>query len=154
MSTSFRVAYPGRIAAVLLVAGALFAGVACSAAVSGNASSAAPAAPGAEASAPPPATDDGEVAQLTANLRAAITNHDMRRYREFRNTLVAKVGAEAIQAADAVYRQALANLVAARAAHDAKATAEFGSQLRRLCSPTNLTSAIEFCEADLAALGG
>jgi hypothetical protein len=153
MATSFHVAYPGRIAAVLLVAGALFAGVACSAAVSGNASSPAPAAPGAEASAPP-ATDDGEVAQLTANLRAAISNHDMRRYREFRNTLAAKVGAEAIHAADAVYRQALANLVAARAAHDAKATAEFGSQLRRLCSPTNLTSAIEFCEADLAALGG
>jgi hypothetical protein len=96
---------------------------------------------------------DVETQQLTANLRAAIANHDMRMYGQFRKRLTEIIGQDAIRSAHETYRQALANLVAARARHDGKAQASFYAQLRALCSSTNMTSALEFCEKDLAALG-
>ena len=146
MTTTFRVSRPVRFGSALLVLGLAFAGVACSAPRPGNQSSPAAAAPAASA--------DTDVERLTASLRAAMRAHDMRLYHQFRNELSVKLGTETIKAADAQYRQVLANLAAAQAAGDVKARADFRTQLRALCSPTKLTSAIEFCEADLAALGG
>jgi hypothetical protein len=95
-----------------------------------------------------------ETQQLTANLRAAIANHDMRMYGVLRKRLADEVGQDVIRSVQEMYRQALANLRAAIARHDGKARASFHVQLRALCAPTSLTSAIEFCEKDLAAAGG
>jgi hypothetical protein len=96
---------------------------------------------------------DVDTEQLTANLRAAIANHDMRMYGQFRKRLTEILGQDAIRSAHENYRQALANLAAAKARHDGKARASFYAQLRALCGPTTLTSAIEFCAKDLAAAG-
>lgn len=107
----------------------------------------------AASSAGPPSAMDVDTQQLTANLRAAIANHDMRMYGQFRMRLTEIIGQDAIRSAHETYRQALANLAAATARHDGKARASFYAQLRALCSPANLASAIEFCEKDLAAAG-
>ena len=137
------------VAVVFTAVALLAAGCSTAAAPPGSSSPAAPAA----STAPAPASD-GDIDRITANLRAAISTHDMRLYREFRNQLSARVGSETVQGADAEYRQTLANLIAAKAAHDSKARAEFTARLRALCAPTSLTSAIEFCETDLAIYGG
>jgi hypothetical protein len=100
----------------------------------------------------PPA--DVDTQQLTDNLRAAIANHDMRMYGQLRKRLTEIVGQGVIRSVQETYRQALANLTAATVRHDGKARASFYAQLHELCAPTNLTSAIEFCEKDLAAVGG
>ncbi|TME80772.1 MAG: hypothetical protein E6I45_09730 [Chloroflexi bacterium] len=153
MATSSRPSAVPWTGISLLFVGAAFAAVACMGGPPRNANN--PASPGAAAaSVAPAAADDSEVARLTANLHEAIRNHDMRRYYQFRKELSAQIGAGAIKAVDDAYRHVLANLAAAQRAHDAKARAEFSSQLRTLCSPTTLTSAIELCEADLAALAG
>jgi hypothetical protein len=99
-----------------------------------------------------PATGlDHETRQLLDNMRAAIANHDMRMYHQFRSSLTKLVGQDQLSAADRNYRQMLANLKAATAAHDGQARATFTAQLRALCDPATLTSAIESCERDLAA---
>jgi hypothetical protein len=94
---------------------------------------------------------DRETRQLLDNMRAALANHDMRMYHQFRTSLTKLVGQEQLSAADRNYRQMLANLRAATAAHDGRARATFTAQLRALCGPATLTGAIEFCEKDLAA---
>ena len=95
---------------------------------------------------------DIQVQRVEADLAAAMANHDMRLYHLLRSRLSSYVGADAIRSADETYRQALANLAAAFAAHDGKARAGFSTQLRTLCTPPSLTSAIEPCDGYLAAL--
>lgn len=97
---------------------------------------------------------DVDTQQLTDNLRAAIANHDMRMYGQLRKRLADVLGEDVIRSVQETYRQALANLTAATVRHDGKARASFYAQLRALCAPTSLTSAIEFCEKDLAAVRG
>jgi multidrug resistance efflux pump len=96
---------------------------------------------------------DVQVQQIEGDLAAAMANHDMRLYHQLRSRLTSYVGADAIRSADETYRQARANLAAAIAAHDGKARAGFSAHLRTLCRPPSLTSAIEPCEGDLAAVG-
>jgi len=96
--------------------------------------------------------DVSQVQQIEADLAAAMANHDMRLYHQLRSHLSSYVGADAIRSADETYRQALANLAAAFAAYDGKARAGFSAQLRTLCLPPSLTSAIEPCDRYLAAL--
>ena len=152
MATSSRPsAFPWTGISLLFVGALVVATTACTG--GGPRTTTNPVNPSAATSAAPAPTDD-EVARLTASLRAAIRSHDTRFYHQLRSQLAARIGAETIKAADDEYRQVMANLTAANAAGDAKARAEFRSQLRALCSPTSLTSAIEFCEADLVALGG
>jgi multidrug resistance efflux pump len=95
---------------------------------------------------------DVQVQQIEADLAAAMADHDMRLYHQLRSRLTSYVGADAIRSADETYRQARANLAAAIAAHDAKARAGFSAQLRAVCAPPSLTSAIEPCKADFEAV--
>ena len=110
------------------------------------------ASPTVEAKSSEPAAD-ADIQRLLGNMRAAIANHEMRLYHQFRSRLTKLVGQEQLNAADRNYCLMLANLKAATAVHDGKSRATFTEQLRALCGPGTLTSAIEFCERDLVAAG-
>jgi hypothetical protein len=99
---------------------------------------------------PPAALGDPTVQRLLGDLRAARAQHDLRTFHRLRNELAKLLGAAAITDADGAYRQVVASLNAAAAFHDAPARARYRAQIRALCDPAGLTSAIEPCETDLA----
>ena len=102
------------------------------------------AAPGAAAPAAGPAVTD-----LVADARAAHDRHDTRMLRAIHTRLAARIGDAAVLQAQATVAQAVANLAAAEAAHDAMARARALAQLRALCDPASLTSAFAPCPAGL-----
>jgi hypothetical protein len=98
-----------------------------------------------------PATlGDPTVHRLVGDLRAARAQHDLRTFHLLRNELAKLLGAAAVNHADTSYRQVIASLSAAESYHDAPARARYRAQLRALCDPAGLTSAIESCKTDLA----
>ena len=102
-----------------------------------------------------PATlSDPAVQALLGDLRAARTRHDARAFQQFRHQLTERLGAAALDAADATYHRVLGALVTATALHDPRAQARYRQQLRALCDPATLTSALEPCETDLPARAG
>jgi hypothetical protein len=97
-----------------------------------------------------PATlGDPTVLRLVGDLRAARARHDLRTFHLLRNELAKLLGAPAVNHADTSYRQVIASLSAAEAYHDSQARARYRAQLRALCDPAGLASAIEPCETDL-----
>jgi hypothetical protein len=99
---------------------------------------------------PRAALGDPTVQRLLGDLRAARAQHDLRTFHRLRNALANLLGAAAITDADGAYRRVVASLNAAAAFHDAPARARYRAQLRALCDPAGLTSAIEPCEIDLS----
>lgn len=97
---------------------------------------------------------DPAIQALLGDLRAARTRHDARAFQSFRQQLTDGLGAPTVDAAEATYRQVLGNLIAAETLHDARARARYRLELRALCDPTGLTSALVPCETDLAAHAG
>ena len=93
---------------------------------------------------------DLTVHRLVGDLRAARAQHDPRTFHLLRNELAKLVGAAAVNHADTSYRQVIASLSAAEAYHDTQARARYRAQLRALCDPAGLASALEPCETDLA----
>lgn len=94
---------------------------------------------------------DPAIAAILLNLQAARGRHDARALHQYQRQLRDRLGEGAIARADARYRQVLADLHAAESAHDAMARAAFRAELKALCSPTSLTSAIEPCDGQVAA---
>ena len=89
------------------------------------------------------------VTALLADARAARDRHDTRMLHVIRTRLAARVGDAAMLQAEATVAQAVANLAAAEAAHDAMARARSLAQLRALCDPASLTGAVAPCPAGL-----
>jgi hypothetical protein len=99
-----------------------------------------------------PAASAGQrsTAGLIADARAARDRHDTRTLHAIRARLGAQVGDLAVRRAEATVSQAVANLAAAEAAHDAMARARALAALRALCDPTSLTAALGRCPASPA----
>jgi len=100
----------------------------------------------------PAAGPDGQapaVTALVADARAAHDRHDTRMLRAIHTRLATRIGDAAVLQAQATVAQAVANLAAAEAAHDAMARARALAQLRALCDPASLTSAFAPCPAGL-----
>jgi hypothetical protein len=84
---------------------------------------------------------------LLADSRAARDRHDARTLHAIRARLAAQVGDAAVRRAEATVSQAIANLAAAEAAHDAMARGRSLAALRALCDPISLMSAFGPCPA-------
>jgi hypothetical protein len=89
------------------------------------------------------------VTALVADARAARERHDARMLHAIRTRLAVRIGDAAVLRAKVTVMQAVANLAAAEAAHDARARARALAQLRALCDPASLTSAFAPCPAGL-----
>jgi len=89
------------------------------------------------------------VTALVADARAARERHDARMLHAIRTRLAVRTGDAAVLQAEATVGQAVANLAAAEAAHDAMARARALAELRALCDPASLTSAFAPCPAGL-----
>ncbi len=107
------------------------------------------AAPGAAAPSAGPVGQAPAVTALVADARAARDRHDTRTLLAIRTRLADSVGNAAVLQAKATVAQAVANLAAAEAAHDAMARARSLAQLRALCDPASLTSAFGPCPPGL-----
>jgi hypothetical protein len=92
---------------------------------------------------------DPAIRTLLADIEAAARRHDQRAFGQYRAQLIARIGALTVTHADATYRQTLANLNAADAAHDIHARAMFHAELNRLCEGA-LVRALERCDAVVA----
>jgi hypothetical protein len=93
---------------------------------------------------------DPSVQVLVADARAARERHDTRTLHTIRARLAAQVGEPAVRRAEAAVSQALANLAAAEAGHDAMGRARSLAALRALCDPASLASAVGPCPAGVA----
>jgi hypothetical protein len=105
------------------------------------------AAPGTVAPAAAPVGQAPAVTALVADAQAARARHDTRMLHAIRTRLAARIGDTAVVQAEATVAQAVANLAAAEAAHDAMARARALARLRELCDPASLTSAFAPCSA-------
>src|SRR5262245_14184076 len=98
-------------------------------------------------------TTSASIHALVADLRVAQERHDTRAVHRIHARIGALLGATAARDAQASYRSALANLVAADAANDPQARARYRAQLRVLCDPAGVTGALLSCDTALAAQG-
>ena len=90
------------------------------------------------------------VEALVADARTAREHHDARTLRAIRARLAVQVGEPAVRRAEAAVSQAVANLAAAEAGHDAMGRARSLAALRALCDPASLASAVGPCPAGVA----
>jgi hypothetical protein len=143
----FTFAFPRRVAALALAATVVAGAAACQArdgtAGAGAPSTVSPTAAAVTAS----AIDDPAVRALIADVRAARAQHEPRELHRIRARLVGLIGQSAVRETEMTYRQVLADLAAADAAHDSMARARYRAQLRSLCDPDGLTSALGWCDA-------
>jgi hypothetical protein len=90
------------------------------------------------------------VEALLADARAARERHDTRTLHAVRARLAGQVGEPAVRRAEAAVSQAVTNLAAAEAGHDAMGRARSLAALRALCDPASLASAVGPCPIDVA----